>query len=85
MGQILGAGEVSFFSSIFRLVAEAANFIYQIGLLGVEPLPIGLFQISFRHSNIFGDAALISGLFSVGELRRDLRRTRASAIFCNGR
>ena len=85
MGEILGASEVSFFGGIVRLVAEAANFVYQIGLLGVEPLSIGLFEISFRDSNIFGDATLIIRLFAVRELRRDLRRTRTSAIFRNRR
>jgi len=83
LGEILGASEVSFFSGIVRLVAEVTNFVYQIGLLRVEPLPISLFQISFRDSNILGDAALIICLFVVSELRRDLRRARASAIFCN--
>ena len=35
--EILGAGEVSFFSSAIRLVSESANFVYEIGLLRVEP------------------------------------------------
>ena len=38
--EIFGAGEVAFFGSAIRLVSEAANFVYQIGLLRVEPLSV---------------------------------------------
>ena len=80
MGEILGASEVSFFGSAIRLVSEALNFVYEIGLLRVEPLSIGLLEIALGDANIFGDAALIIRFLGFRELRRDLRSSGTRAV-----